>query len=147
MKRYLIILVIGFLFSLGLSAQTGIGLRGIFGVDGNAYGGLEFSVQKPGRGEFDFGLLNDSWKMTGLKHIAFVDRKNFGVYGGGGFGLGYYDRYDEIFGTFALNVGSYIMAGRLQMGLDWRPEWNFFNAPGNDLSFNLALSARWVFNK
>jgi hypothetical protein len=91
--------------------------------------------------------LNESWKATGLKHVAIVERNNFGVYGGGGVGIGYYERYDELFGTFALNIGSYIMLGRLQLGLDWRPEWNFFNAPGNDLSFNTALSARWVFNK
>lgn len=128
-------------------SQVGIGARGILGVDGNAYGGLEFSIQKPGQYELDLGLLNDSWKATGLKHFAFVDRRNFGMYGGGGVGIGYYDYFDELYGTFALNLGSYIMLGRLQTGLDWRPEWNFFNAPGNDLSFNLALSARWMFGK
>lgn len=145
MKKFILISIFSILFFAGASAQTAIGARGIFGVDGNAYGGLEFSIQKPGRYEIDLGLLNDSWKATGLKHYAFVDRRNFGVYGGGGIGLGYYDRFDELFGTFALNLGSYIMLGRLQTGLDWRPEWNFFNAPGRDLSFNLALSARWVF--
>lgn len=130
-----------------VEAQVGIGARGILGVDGNAYGGLEFSIQNPGQYELDLGLLNDSWKATGLKHFAFVDRRNFGVYGGGGIGLGYYDYFDELYGTFALNLGSYIMLGRLQTGLDWRPEWNFFNAPGDDLTFNLALSARWMFGR
>lgn len=130
-----------------LSAQTGIGARGIFGMDGGAYGGLEFSIQKPGRYELDLGVLRDSWKATGLKQRSFVDRNNFGMYYGYGLGLGYYDRFDELFGTFALNLGSYLMLGRLQMGLDWRPEWNFFNAPGNNLSFNLALSSRWMFGK
>lgn len=147
MKRYILFICISFLFSASAISQVGIGARGIFGVDGNSYGGLEFSIQKPGQYEFDLGVLNDSWKATGLKHYAFVQRRNFGVYGGGGLGLGYYDRFDELFGTFALNLGSYVMLGRVQMGLDWRPEWNFFNAPGNDLSFNLALSARWVFGK
>lgn len=147
MRRFISIIALALFLGAGLQAQTGLGARGIFGVDGNAYGGLEFSIQKLGHYELDFGRLNESWKATGLKHVAIVDRNNFGVYGGGGIGIGYYDRYDELFGTFALNIGSYIMLGHLQMGLDWRPEWNFFNAPGNDLSFNLALSARWVFNK
>ncbi len=147
MKRFIIIAFIAMFSAIALQAQVGVGARGILGVDGNAYGGLELSIQKPGQYEIDFGRMNESWKITGLKHYAFVDRKNFGVYGGGGLGIGYYDSFDEMFGTFALNVGSYIMLGRLQTGLDWRPEWNFFNAPGNDLSFNLALSARWIFGK
>lgn len=147
MKKYILISIIALVSALAVQAQTGIGARGILGVDGNAYGGLEFSIQKIGEYELDLGLIGDSWKITGLKHVSIVDRNNFGVYGGGGIGIGYYDRFDELFGTFALNLGSYIMLGRLQVGLDWRPEWNFFNAPGNELSFNLALSARWVFGK
>ena len=147
MKTYLTILVFAFLFTSGLNAQTGIGARGLLGVDGNAYGGLEFSIQKIGKYELDLGLMNDSWKATGLKLRPFIERNNFGVYGGYGIGIGYYDPYDELFGTFALNLGSYLTLGRIQIGLDWRPEWNFFNAPGKDLSFNLALSTRWLFGR
>jgi len=114
-------------------------------MDGNSYGGLEFSVQNPGEWEFDLGSANDSWKATGLKHRSIVDRRNLGVYWGGGFGLGYYEPYDEFFGSFALNLGSYMRLGHLQLGLDWRPEWYFLNYSGNDLAFNLALSGRWIF--
>lgn len=147
MKRILTLSIFAFFLVASSYGQTAIGARGIFGVDGNAYGGLEFSVQKPGRGEFDLGMMNDSWKATGLKHWSLIDRRNLGLYWGGGVGIGYYDPYDELFGTFALNFGTYAMLGKLQLGLDWRPEWNFFNAPGRDLSFNLALSGRWVFGK
>jgi hypothetical protein len=145
MRKSILFLAFIFCVSFASFAQTGIGARGIFGVDGNAYGGLEFSVQKIGHYEFDLGILDESWKATALKHFSFVKNSNIGVYGGGGIGIGYYDHFDELFGTFALNLGTYVMLGRLQLGLDWRPEWNFFNAPNRDLSFNLALSARWVF--
>lgn len=121
--------------------------RGIFGIEGNAYGGVELSLQKLRRHEFNFGWANESWKFTGLKLVNFVPCRNFGLYGGIGGGVGYTRRYDEVFGTFALDLGSYILIGPVQLGLDWRPEWNLFNYPGNDLAFNLALSGRIVFGK
>ncbi|MCK4750989.1 MAG: hypothetical protein KAT15_28215 [Bacteroidales bacterium] len=145
--RYIIaslLVAFGFIF---VSAQTGIGARGIFGVEGNSYGGVELSIQKLGRSEFDFGRSNDSWKFTGLKLINIVPRRNFALYGGIGGGVGYSRRYDELFGAFALDLGTYILIGPVQLGLDWRPEWNVFNYTGNDLSFNVALSGRLVFGK
>jgi hypothetical protein len=148
MKRYRYLIAVAIiLFPLltGVSAQTGIGARGIFGVSGNSYGGAELSLQKLGRHEFDVGWANDSWKFTGLKLLNFIPARNFGLYGGAGAGIGYTHRYDEFFGNFALDLGTYILIGPIQLGLDWRPEWNLFNYPGNDLSFNLALSGRLVF--
>jgi hypothetical protein len=129
------------------SAQTGIGARGIFGMEGNSYGGAEFSIQKLGRSEFNFGRANQSWKFTGLKLVNFTSGRNFALYGGVGGGLGYTNRYDEWFGSFALDLGTYVLIGPVQLGLDWRPEWNVFNYPGNDLSFHVALSGRLVFGK
>lgn len=130
-----------------VSAQTAIGARGLFGVEGNSYGGVEISLQKPGRSEFDFGRANESWKFTGLKLINIVPRRNFALYGGVGGGVGYSERYDELFGSFALDLGTYILIGPIQLGLDWRPEWNVFNYPGQDVSFNVALSGRFLFGK
>lgn len=130
-----------------VSAQTAIGARGLFGVEGNSYGGIELSIQKPGRVEFDLGWANDSWKFTGLKLVDFIPRKNFALYGGIGGGLGYSRFYDEFFGSFALDIGTYVLVGPIQIGLDWRPEWNVFNYPGNELSFNVALSGRFLFGK
>jgi len=130
-----------------VSAQTAIGARGLFGVDGNSYGGAELSIQKPGRSEFDLGWANDSWKFTGLKLINIIPRHNFALYGGIGGGLGYSRRYDEFFGSFALDLGAYVLVGPVQVGLDWRPEWNVFNYPGSELSFNVALSGRILFGK
>ena len=129
------------------SAQTAIGARGLFGVEGNSYGGAEFSIQKPGRSEFDFGLANNSWKFTGLKLVNIIPRRNFAFYGGIGGGLGYSRWYDEFFGSFALDLGTYVLVGPVQIGLDWRPEWNVLNYPGRDVSFNLALSGRILFGK
>jgi len=145
--RYFIAIMLIVVGTALSSAQVGIGVRGIFGVEGNSYGGAEFSFQKLGRSEFDFGLSNDSWKFTGLKLINIVPRRNFALYGGIGGGLGYSNRYDELFGSFALDLGTYILVGPIQLGLDWRPEWNVFNYPGHDLSFNVALSGRLVFGK
>ena len=72
MKRYILFPVILLFFSAGAMAQTGSGARGIFGVDGNAYGGLEFSIQHPGHYELDLGFSDESWKVTALKHYSFV---------------------------------------------------------------------------
>jgi len=55
--------------------------------------------------------MNDSWKATGLKLLPLVERKRFGIYGGGGMGLGYYEPVDEVFVTLALDIGSYITIG------------------------------------
>ena len=128
-------------------AQTGIGARGIWGLDGGAYGGLELSIQSIGRFEFDLGWSNDSWKFTGLKLFNLIGGGKFGLYGGFGAGIGYSNLNDEVFGTFAVDLGTYVRLGPIQLGLDWRPEWNVFNAPNSDVSFNLALSARLMFGK
>lgn len=149
MKKRIYIIATGLLAIMitSASAQTAIGARGLFGVEGNSYGGIELSIQKPGRSEFDLGWANDSWKFTGLKLVNFIPRRNFGFYGGIGGGLGYTHRYDELFGSFALDLGTYILIGPIQLGLDWRPEWNVFNYQGNDISFNVALSGRLLFGK
>lgn len=131
------------------SAQTGIGVRGLFGIDGNAYGGAELTYQKIGRSEFDLGWANDSWKLTGLKLFNLLSSGGYGIYAGVGGGLGYYKThtYSEWYGTLAVDLGSYLMLGPIQLGLDWRPEWYVINHTGNNVGFNLALSARLVFGR
>lgn len=147
MKRIIILSAIVLLFAATIEAQVGVGARGLFGTDGNAYGGVEFSIQKLGKWELDLGTMNDSWKATGLKLVPFVERRNLGLYGGGGIGIGYYEPQEDIFGSLALNLGGYIMIGKVQLGLDWRPEWSFSYPPDRSLGFNTALSARWVFGR
>jgi len=146
MKRILTVLLIS-LFIFPAMAQVGIGARGLFGVDGNAYGGLEFSFQKLGKKEFDLGFANNSWKATGLKLFNIIPGDDFGFYGGVGLGIGYNDYYDEAFSCLAANLGTYLLFGPIQLGLDWRPEWNFYNAPNSNVTFNLALSGRLVFGR
>lgn len=147
MKQFIIISAIALIFAMNTQAQVGVGARGLFGTDGNAYGGVEFSVQKLGKWELDIGTMNDSWKATGLKLVPFVQRRNFGLYGGGGIGVGYHEIYDDLFGSLALNLGGYIMVGKVQLGLDWRPEWSFSYPYERSLGFNTAFSARWVFGR
>lgn len=146
MKRIIILSAIVLLFAANIEAQVGVGARGLFGTYDNPFG-VEFSIQKLGKWELDLGTSNDSWKATGLKLFPFVQRRNFGLYGGAGIGLGYNDRYDDVFGSLALNLGSYIMVGKVQLGLDWRPEWNISYPYDRTLGFNTALSARWVFGR
>jgi len=146
MKRFLIIVLLAS-FILPAAAQVGIGARGLFGIDGNAYGGLEFSYQKLGKKELDLGFSNNSWKATGLKLFNIIPGEDFALYGGLGIGVGYNDYYDEAFSCLAADLGAYLLFGPIQLGLDWRPEWNFFNAPGSDVTFNLALSMRLVFGR
>ena len=146
MKKIVFIFLLSATTTLAFS-QIAIGARGLFGVDGNAYGGLEVSLQKPGQSEFDLGFLNDSWKFTGLKQFSLLPSRDLGLYLGAGFGIGYYEPHDEVFANFAGNLGTYVILGPVQLGLDWRPEWNFFNTPGNDLIFNVALSGRIVFGR
>ncbi len=145
--RYLFATVVLIAMFATAGAQIGIGARGMFGVDGGAYGGLELSIQRFGRSEFDLGWSNDSWKFTGLKLFNLIGGGNFGFYGGFGAGIGYSNLSDEVFGTFAADLGTYIRVGPLQVGLDWRPEWNVFNAPNADVTFNVALSTRLVLGK
>lgn len=145
--RYMAGIFFVWMLAAPASAQVGIGIRGLFGVEGNSYGGAELSVQALGRSEFDLGRANDSWKLTGLKLVRFSKSTNFGFYGGIGGGLGYTERYDEWFGTFALDLGTYLLFGPIQVGLDWRPEWNVFSYPGKDVAFNVALSGRLVFGR
>jgi len=147
MKRILILSVAILLFAVNIEAQVGVGARGLFGTDGNAYGGVELSIQKLGKYEFDLGTMNDSWKATGLKLFPFIQNRNLGLYGGGGVGIGYYEPQDDIFGSLALNLGGYIMIGRVQLGLDWRPEWSFSYPYERSLGFNTAFSVRWVFGR
>ena len=131
------------------SAQWAVGARGLFGVEGNAYGGLELSVQNIGRSEFDFGWANESWKFTGLKLFSLLRNRSFGLYAGLGGGIGYFNTpvYDELYGTLAMNLGTYLKAGPVQVGLDWRPEWYVINYSGKDVSFNVALSARLALGR
>ncbi len=140
----LLILMLG-----SASGQIAVGARGLFGVEGNAYGGVELSVQNIGRSEFDLGWANNSWKFTGLKLFNLLRSGSFGLYAGAGGGIGYYNshEYDEIFGTLALNLGSYLMLGPVQVGLDWRPEWYIINHSGSDVSFNVALGARLALGR
>jgi hypothetical protein len=147
--RYIFVAVL-LLFIFGVaSAQWAIGARGLFGVEGNAYGGVELSVQNIGRSEFDLGWANDSWKFTGLKLFSLLGGRQMGLYAGLGGGIGYYNShvYDELYGTLAVDLGSYLMLGPVQVGLDWRPEWYVINHSGSNVSFNLALSARLALGR
>ena len=131
------------------SAQWAVGARGLLGIEGNAYGGLELSVQNIGRSEFDLGWANESWKFTGLKLFRLLRSRSFGLYAGLGGGMGYYNThvYDEFYGTLAVDLGTYLKFGPVQLGLDWRPEWYVINHSGSDVSFNVALSARLALGK
>lgn len=148
LRYYLTALVLVLMFG-SASAQFAVGARGLFGVEGNAYGGVELSVQKIGHSEFDLGWANNSWKFTGLKLFSLIEGRGFGLYAGAGGGFGYYNThvYDEVFGTLALDLGSYVMLGPVQVGLDWRPEWYIINHSGSDVSFNVALSVRLAFGR
>jgi len=132
-----------------VSAQWAVGARGLLGVEGNAYGGVELSVQNIGRSEFDLGWANESWKFTGLKLFSLLRAGSFGLYAGLGGGIGYYNThvYDEFYGTLALDLGTYLKVGPVQLGLDWRPEWYVINYSRQDVGFNLALSARLALGR
>ena len=135
------------LFTISAQSQVGVGARGLFHYNGNAYGGLELSIQKIYKYELDLGVVGDSWKATGLKLIPIIEKKRVGLYGGAGLGVGYYAPEEDIYGTLAFDIGAFIRFGRIQLGLDWRPEYNFSYPPDSDLSFSTALSARWVFGQ
>jgi hypothetical protein len=145
--RYFITALLLLFMAGTASAQLAIGARGLFGVQGNAYGGVELSVQNIARSEFDLGWANDSWKFTGLKLFSLLGGERAGFYAGLGGGIGYYNLYDELYGTFAADLGCFVMLGRVQMGLDWRPEWYVINHSGSDVAFNLALSARLALGR
>jgi len=63
--------------------------------------------------------------------------------------MGYYNThvYDEFYGTLAVDLGTYLKFGPVQLGLDWRPEWFVMNHSGSDVSFNVSLNARLALGR
>jgi|LGVD01.1.fsa_nt_gb hypothetical protein len=151
MKVVYSFLVFIFFLSIDGNSQVAVGLRGgVFGVDGNSYGGVELSVQKIGSYEFDLGWISDgSWKLTGLKQFTLIgSKKAFSLYGGGGMGVGL-DASSEFQANFALNAGlSLRLIKILQLTLDYRPEWAITGNTSNNTQFswnNIALGVRIAF--
>lgn len=158
MKKSVLLLVVMLVFGLSNTyGQTAIGLRGgVFGVDGNSFGGAEISVQGIGNYEIDLGWIDSkngySWKITGLKLFHLLgNREKFSMYAGAGVGLGTNHRIikdDNVFhANLAADLGvSWRVVKFLQLTLDYRPEWNLTKS-STDTSFewsNIALGVRYV---
>ncbi|MEN8139432.1 MAG: hypothetical protein ABFR62_13480, partial [Bacteroidota bacterium] len=150
MKKILFISSLLLLFSLSGFSQNAIGIRGgVFGVDGNAYGGVEFSFQGIGSHEIDFGYISGgTWKFTGLKLWTLAgNRDRFSFYGGAGVGLGL--QREHFHANLAVDLGlSLRIVKFLQFTLDYRPEWALTKNSYVDDAFswnNIALGFRFVF--
>ncbi|MBL0342516.1 MAG: hypothetical protein IPP71_17415 [Bacteroidetes bacterium] len=139
------------LFSItALQAQTGIGIRGLWGFDEDSYGGVELSMQKLNKWEMDLGWNeNDIWKFTYLKQFKLIQiGDRFGaIYGGIGASGGYNEPKEEVISTVAGNVGAFVLLGAIELGLDWRPEFGLLNVPNEDFTFTTALSVRFMLGK
>lgn len=155
MKKHFLITIIALVFASAGYSQTGIGIRGgMFGVDGNSYGGLEVSLQGIASYELDFGYIDGgNWKFTALKLFKLIGkREGFCLYAGLGAGAGLVNGTiieNEFHANLAVDVGvSLRILKFLQFTLDYRPEWAMTNNSYTDTAFewgNIALGARIVF--
>jgi len=155
MKKHIFITIFALMFSASAFSQTGIGIRGgMFGVDGNSYGGLELSLQSIANYEIDFGYISGgNWKVTALKLFKLAGDEEFlCLYGGAGAGAGLVTTPvidDEFHANLALDLGVSIrVLDFLQFTLDYRPEWALTKNSYSDSAFewtNVALGARFVF--
>lgn len=150
MKKYLGTLVIALFLSVAGFSQSAIGVRGgVFGVDGNAYGGLEVSYTKIGSMELDLGWTgSDAWKLTFLKQFGLIGNADkFLLYAGLGAGAGAIS--SQFHANVAVDVGiSLKLLKFLQLSLDYRPEWAITSNSYNSTSFtwsNIALGVRFAF--
>ena len=149
-KRYLGLLLVILMFSVDGFSQSAIGVRGgVFGVDGNSYGGLEVSYTKIGSMELDFGWTGaDAYKFTFLKQFGLIgNAEKFLLYAGFGAGLGAIS--SEFHANAAVDVGiSLKFLKFLQVSLDYRPEWAITSNSYDSTSFswnNIALGLRFAF--
>jgi len=149
-KKYFGLLVIVLLFSTAGFSQSAIGVRGgVFGVDGNAYGGLEVSYTRIGSMELDFGWTgSDAWKATYLKQFGLIGSPDkFLLYAGLGVGMGAVS--SQFHANAAVDVGiSLKLLKFLQLSLDYRPEWAMTSNSYTETSFtwnNIALGVRFAF--
>jgi len=150
MMKKLLGLALLMMLSIGAYSQSAIGIRGgVFGVDGNSYGGLEVSYTRIGSMELDFGWTgNNSYKFTYLKQFGLVgDANNFLLYAGLGAGLGAIS--SQFHANAAVDVGvSWKLLNFLQLSLDYRPEWAITSNSYTETSFswnNIALGLRYAF--
>ena len=149
-RKYFGLFVALFLFSVAGYSQSAIGVRGgVFGIDGNSYGGLEVSYTKIGSMELDFGWTGaDAYKFTFLKQFGLIgDANKFLLYAGLGAGLGAIS--SEFHANAAVDVGiSLKFLKFIQVSLDYRPEWAITTNSYDSTSFswnNIALGLRFAF--
>jgi len=149
-KRYLGLLLVVLMFSVSGFSQSAIGVRGgVFGIDGNSYGGLEVSYTKIGSMELNVGWTgSDAWKATYLKQFGLIGNANkFLLYAGLGVGAGAIS--SQFHANLAVDAGiSLRLLKFLQLSLDYRPEWAMTSNSYTETSFtwnNIALGVRLAF--
>jgi len=155
MKKIVIAIITVFIISVGAKAQVephAIGVR----LGGGNYGsGFEISYQHGigdgNRLEFDLGLNSQNkasyMSIAGIYQWVWTIEGGFNWYAGPGAQLLLVSKYTVI------GIGGQIgveynfnpdMDVPLQIGLDARPMFNFFNG-GSDLGWGAALSIRYTF--
>lgn len=140
-------------------SPNALGLR----IGDNDGFGAEISYQRKlsdkNRVEVDLGLRSgkywNAWKLSGVYQWVWNIDGGFNWYAGFGAGLGtwsvkdkYFDSYDDdgFFVNVNGNIGiEYNFDFPLLLSIDFRPEFGVVNDYGDDLDFDLALSARYQF--
>lgn len=132
-----------------VTAQTGIGVRGLLGFGKDQYGGAEVSLQKLNKWEMDLGWnSNDIWKFTYLRHqrLITLGEKLGAIYAGVGGNIGYSSAAENTIGGVNVDIGAFVLIRKIQVGVDWRPEIALWGNQDDekDITYNFALALRYV---
>lgn len=159
MKKFFLLSIFAFLFSMFVSAQVNsnaIGLR--FGV--GSFNGAELSYQKgfgsSNRLELDLGWGGNSsnygLSLAGIYHWNWNIVEGLNWYVGPGASVGYYHYagYENrlgvaLGGQIGLEYDFNTLGAPLLLSIDSRPMWDFLGDTNHSLYWGGALSIRYTF--
>ena len=146
MKKTIIIIAAIFFFAIAANAQSrGIGIRMGYGAELSYQHSIDYNFV-----EADLGWGPHGTWVTGIYDFLFPIQDGFNFYAGPGAQLGmyHYKKNDELHSGFDLGLAGqlgieYNFNIPLQLSLDWRPSFTFFNTYFD--YFGLSLGVRYRF--
>ena len=140
-KTIIIILTLAPILSF---SQSGIGIRGVFGYSGEAYGGAAISYQDIGKYEINGSWNSQSFGLSALKLFELIDANAITIYTGIGGGAGTSD-FNNFQAILSGDIGMSILMGPIQFSVDWRPGYEIINPDDSPWKLNFGFAIRFMF--
>ena len=144
MKKTLIFFAIIFIPFLSY-AQSGIGIRGVFGYSGGSFGGGALTYQNMGNFEINGAWNSKGFGLSGLKLFDLVKADAISIYTGAGAGVGTPDDFQTFQAAIIGTLGASVLLGPVQFSIDWRPEYEIINPDDYPWRFNFGFAIRFMF--